>query len=246
MELYGLIIILLYTIAIILAIWLLKKVGKVLLVLFLLTIVVFGVIGFLVYKDMVTIKAETKNGVMVVLADNANLLSGFEVRGENPKFFSKDQLSMLSAQYSEGNLKEMKGANFKLIVIKMGAIEEMDPFEIEMEGSAITKDQALSLLRSDKPSVLMVGGVVASQEPPSEELKALILGDIFTRRIIQDPSFAIAQLKKDNLIIYPQTAIFRIVEYVPAGMIENWAKKAAEKGKEGKEMVAGSLAGKNT
>src|SRR3989338_139665 len=98
MEPIGISLIIVYIAAIIAAFFLVGKIIRALFVISLVTILLLLGVGFFVYKDIVDIKTNVKEGIMVVLVDDGTVLSGFAVEDE-PVFFDDAQLSQLSAQY---------------------------------------------------------------------------------------------------------------------------------------------------
>ncbi len=245
MEPYGITIILLYVAAIVLAIWLLGKVFRVIFAIFLITVVLLGGIAFFVYKDVVDIKANAKEGLMAVLVDDGKILAGFAVEKE-PIFFTQEQLSALSAQYLKKDYKAMLGNRFKLFIIDAKAIEALGDAPISSLGDqkeegtrAITAKIALQAMRSENPVAVLSKqspGVNLENGNPSE-IKDMLLAAIFTRHFIQSPSFAVEQFKAGNIQVYPQSAVFRALHYVPAGLIKNLAGEAMEKGGEAKDAI---------
>ncbi|HLD86653.1 MAG TPA: hypothetical protein VJB12_01175 [Candidatus Nanoarchaeia archaeon] len=245
MEPVGITLIIIYIIAIVLAIWLLGKVLKVILVVSLLTVLLLGGIAFFVYKDVVDIKANAKEGLMVVLADDGNILSGFAIEDE-PIFFTNEQLTALSSQYQKKEYKQMLGDRFKLFIVDAKMVEELGDAPInslgdsqEEETASIPASVALAALRSENPALVLTPytGAQGIDGGDPSQIKGMLLGAIFTRHIIQSPANAAEQLKKDNLNVYPETAVFKILHYVPTGLIKNLAGKAAEKGSDAKDAV---------
>ena len=242
MEPIGISLIIVYIAAIIAAFFLVGKIIRALFVISLVTILLLLGVGFFVYKDIVDIKTNVKEGIMVVLVDDGTVLSGFAVEDE-PVFFDDAQLSQLSAQYGSKDYSSMLGSKNRLFIVDAKMIEELKDEPIGSpegsEGKAIPASLALTALRSNEPSQ-----VLASKDPSMElagasssQIKGDLLASIFTESVIQDPANAITQLKNDNLNVYPQTALFRVLQYIPVSMVKKLVSDAKEKGSEAKDAV---------
>ncbi len=210
--------------------YILKKIIGVIITLSIFTMILMSAFGFFVYKDIVDFKASLKNGNTVIMIENNAALSGFTVAGEQGQVLSKEQLATAASQYEKGTLKELQGSSYKLFILTPQFVEAMDSQEFSLEDDPLTKEQVLAILRSSD-AVKTAAGYGISSNDLSEEIKAQLLAQVFEEGI-QNPIFMIARVKDHTMKVYPETALFKGMKYIPLTFIKKAVSKVANETKE--------------
>jgi len=90
--------------------------------------------------------------------------------------------------------------------------------EIDIEDETIARDESISVLKSD-----------ADTREKADLFEAILTGNILSSR---NPLFFFSEFKKDNIVVYPETALFKTVKIIPVSFIKDVGKKMFEKTKE--------------
>jgi hypothetical protein len=214
----------------IIAWYILKKIIGVIITLSVFTMIVMSVFGVFVYKDILDMKANLKNGNVVILFENEEVLSGFSVIDSSAQVLSKEQLTLAGNQIKNNDLEALKGASYKLFIMDPKAIEQLEDPEFSLEGDSLAKEQALSILRSSDPKNTLEGYSI-STDSSSEEVKAELLAQSF-EHIVKNPVTMITQIKSRNLKVYEETALFKAMKYIPLAFIKSAVASMVEGTKE--------------
>ncbi|MBW2976979.1 hypothetical protein KY347_06045 [Candidatus Woesearchaeota archaeon] len=172
---------------------------------------------FFVYRDAADLRenfdVSTKK---VMLVDNNKVITGFLLDGDVNLLASED-LEKFSSYLESKDYEEILGDSYKLMVFDLGIISSLDE-EIELDDEIITKEQAISALKSDADA----------------NEKAELFGDILTSSILssRNPLFFFSEFKKGNIVIYPETALFKTVKFIPLSFVKDATKNIFEKTKE--------------
>jgi len=173
---------------------------------------------YFIYQDFQDLRENfAASEKKVILKDDDKVLTGL-LMGQEVDFLTNSQLRDYSSSLKNNDYEDILGDSYKLMVFDINIIEHLDK-EIEIEGFKITTDEAAAALRSDTSS---------SQEKAA--LFSVILADeILSSR---NPLFFFSEFKKGNIIIYPETALFKTVKIIPVSFIKDVGGKIFEKGKE--------------
>lgn len=195
-----------------------KKLSK---MLFYMGIVIFVLLAlnlFFVYQDFVDLR---KNfGVSekkVILVDGDKVLTAL-LLGEEVEPMTSRQMNEFSSYLKDNNYKAILGDSYKLMVFDVGIISNLDT-DIDDGNKVMSNDDAVMRLRSD----------VASAEEKAALFSVILADNILSSK---NPLFFFSQFKEGNIVIYPETALFKSIKLIPVSFIENIGKKIFEKGKE--------------
>ena len=173
---------------------------------------------YFIYQDFQDLRENfAASEKKVILKDDDKVLTGL-LMGQEVDFLADSQLRDYSSSLKNNDYEDILGNSYKLMVFDIDIIEHLDK-EIEIEGFKITTDEAAATLKSDTSS---------SQEKAA--LFSVILADeILSTR---NPLLFFSEFKDGNIIIYPETALFKTVKIIPVSFIKDVGGKIFEKGKE--------------
>lgn len=173
---------------------------------------------YFIYQDFQDLRENfAASEKKVILKDDDKVLTGL-LMGQEVDFLADSQLRDYSSSLKNNDYEDILGNSYKLMVFDINIIEHLDK-EIEIEGFKITTDEAAATLKSDTSS---------SQEKAA--LFSVILADeILSTR---NPLLFFSEFKDGNIIIYPETALFKTVKIIPVSFIKDVGGKIFEKGKE--------------
>lgn len=199
-------------------------------------LIIFGVF---IFKDVNDFRNNypTKPSIYVLEKDD-ELISGLQVLlGEEPKPepINQEQLSNYQAAYDNDNLAEIKGDNYKLFIFKSTAFDTINTIKVSEE-TELTREEMFSLLESETPASdyieLVVGTTTQTENLRKQmfanleiqeetEYKGILFFTLFGSAVDQQgPLFIFDQYKKNNIIIYPETMMFKIIKSAPQSLIE--------------------------
>ena len=143
-----------------------------------------------------------------ILADNTTILTGF-VQGADLVPISPAELAGYSAALNKKDYSAILGPHYKLFIIDINAIDAL-PDGIMVDNQSLAKPQLVDILEG-KPSPLFIG---ADAQQVRSGLFALSV-----QKVMSDPVFIISQFRKGNIIIYPETVLFKFLRYFPLRLI---------------------------
>ena len=173
---------------------------------------------YFIYKDVADLKENFSISTKkVILVDNDKVITGFLLDGE-VNFLTNEQISDFSSHLEDNAYEEILGESYKLMVFDLKILNDLDVEEIETEEGTITKEEAIAFLKSNADA----------------GEKAALFGVILAEDILssRNPLFFFSEFKKGNIVVYPETALFKTVKFIPVSFIKNTAKNIFEKTKE--------------
>ena len=195
-----------------------KKVFKLVLYVGLIIFLLLAANIYFIYKDVTDLRenfaVETKK---VILVDEDEILTGLLLDGEI-NLMTNEQLNDFSSYLEDENYEEILGTDYKLMIFDVEIISNVEN-DIEFGDETISPDEAIMILKS---------------ETTENEMKASLFGLILADEILssKNPLFFFSEIKKGNIIVYPKTALFKIVKFVPTTFIKNIGEKILYKTKE--------------
>lgn len=207
------------TVLVVVFVWtIFKKLFK---ILFFIGIVLFLIIAgttYYIYQDIVDLRQNLDGSTKkIMLVDNNKVITGFLLNGE-VNLLSDGKLEEYSSHLKEKNYEKILENSYKLMIFNLNIVSDLNTDEIELEDKTISKQDALSDLKSEK----------GMQE------KADLFGAILTEEVFspKNPLFLFSEYKKGNIIVYPETAFFKAVKIMPLGFIRDKAEDMFGKAKE--------------
>ncbi len=184
-------IIILALILVILLFKIIKNVIKTLLYFLLAFIIISGVFGYFVYKDV----RELSNGILegeniFILKDDTEFITGFILNKGN-ETSQIDNLEELEDYYQNNELDKILEDKYKLFIF------ETDAFEGELNQIIVDGIEILGLI--DIPVQI---------DPSSHAFLILIM------QYKEDPKQIISDYKEGKIIIYPETLIIKTIKYL--------------------------------
>ena len=152
----------------------------------------------------------------VVLKDGSGILTGL-LLNEDASLMTNQQLNDYSIYLKNNDYKKILDNSYKLMIFDVEIISSLDN-EIDLGYKAITPNEAVSILKSD-----------ASQEEKASLFSIILTDEILSSK---NPLFFFSEFKEGNIIIYPETALFKTVKLVPTDLFKNIAESLFEKTKE--------------
>ena len=152
----------------------------------------------------------------VILKDEDKVLTGL-LLNEDTDLMNDEQLNDYSSYLKGDDYEKILGDSYKLMVFDVEIISNLDN-DIDLGYKTITSDEAITILKSNS----------GSQE------KAALFGVILADEILnsRNPLFFFSEFKNNNIIIYPETALFKTIKFIPLSLMKNIGEKIFEKTKE--------------
>jgi len=184
----------------------------------LLLFLAFIIFLIFVYKDAYDVVNNFQNGKNAfVLMDGSNARIGVIAEKGDVKIIDDSTVKSYGIMIAESDYEGVKGDAYKLIIIKRGALEQIDEYSVDTPIGTLNKEQSLNLLFGQ---FVPTGGVTLT-EPDQQKLRVFIFADMLSKKIFgpQNQIFMISQLKEGNIFIYKETIIFKLMKIVPISWI---------------------------
>ncbi|MBS3101987.1 hypothetical protein J4458_00905 [Candidatus Woesearchaeota archaeon] len=244
MALGTILTIIIYLLAIFIIFKVVKKIAKAVIYAASITLLLLLIFGLFVAKDIIDFrKSFTEQGTVVLLEDKGNILAGYTMK-PSPKFLTADKIAEYNAYLEDKEYDKIRNEGYKLMIIKIELVSGLKAEKISIGAVSIKKETMISVLKSDRPFELFNRALTEDEGFPSAEfdarlndnlkLKAALLGTIVDNELLgaKNAINFFSEYKKGNIIIYPETALFKFAKLFPLGMIKSVAKKAFAEAKE--------------
>jgi len=152
----------------------------------------------------------------VILKDGNEIITGLMLN-EDTRLINNEQLNDYSLNLEDNEYDKILDNSYKLLVFDVDIISKLDA-EIEHENKIITGYDAVLILKNSE-----------NQEEKAELFSLILANEILSSK---NPLFFFSEFKKGNIIIYPETALFKTIKIIPLPFIKDVGKKIFYKTKE--------------
>ncbi|MBA3064243.1 hypothetical protein FP803_02285 [Candidatus Woesearchaeota archaeon] len=235
MDLSSIITIIIFIVAAIIIFKIVKTILKTILIVLILGFLLTAIFGFFTYKDAVELKdnLESKPKLML-LQDNEKIVAGFVATDfeEEAEFLRISQVAEYQNSFKKQDYKKMLGNNQKMFIIDLKAFDLVDE-KVNFNGKELSKNFLYSVLKSNDPISLYKGetGIDPALNGISDpvEFKAVVFAVLFSEAIEKKGTlFIFNEYKKKNIIVYPETAVFKFIKLIPTSFVKNMFEKAKD------------------
>lgn len=191
-------------------------------------VVALAVAGGFVVMDALDLKNNFAAGgkLMLFSTDNGTrITSGLLVNGnESMQPLSGAEIEQFNAELARRDYAAMKGNNFKLILLREEPLLASMPEELNLEGGTVSREMMMLQLRAAAP-----------------EQRAQLLSVLFAMQLGKNPLSIISGYREGEIMIYPETAVFKVARILPESLFRKVSEKLLGKdlqpGLMGKAMV---------
>ncbi len=195
------------------------------------TILIFAVFnlvfGYLLYKDIEDLKENFGTAPKLFVYDNnGSITAGAIIKNESEvTFITQEEQEEYTKLYGENNLEEIRGDNYKLLIIKEGFIQE----ELDIEdGPTLTKKEVIEIITSEN-SIETFQSIVGEEfvfEDDAELRDQVFMMSVGSALDEGGSIYLIQQYKEDNVIIYKKTPAFIVMKFAPNFLLKTMGKVA--------------------
>ena len=211
------------------------KIFKYFMIAFILLIIVIGVSGYFIYRDAVSLANNFPTQNKLILINIDKIESGFIISTDEPIFLTQDKVNIYNQFYQNGNYKSILENNYKLIILKIDKIEFTDQV-LDYQGFMLDKVLVLETIKSDDPKTYLYNLKFSDRYTKQDfdkqinveniELKSAFGLLLFMQEYKKNGVFFIVkEFKKGNIIVYPETAVFKLIKILPNGFINDVLNK---------------------
>jgi len=173
--------------------------------------------AYFIYRDFMDLKEKFgSSSKEVLLVDGSEVITGIVLEGDSFEALSNQQLNEISSELENKDYEGILGGNYKLMILDADIIKDLDN-KVEVLGQAMPQEE-----------------IKKTFESGSSSEKATLFAALLSEEIIanKNPLFFFSQFKDGNIIVYPETALFKTVKLVPIGLFNNAAKSLFERTRE--------------
>lgn len=171
--------------------------------------ILLAITAVFVFLDVSDYKSHSKEKSTMLLVKNDIIVAGisFSLSSENtlpPAGISKESLDSFNAALQSKDFEVMKNDSYKLYLIDYGSIAD----ELSFAGEELSEQRISDILDS---------------EQTEQTAKNILLSALVFDKMSEDPMFIFSGYRKNSIIIYPQTAMFLFIKYVPQLVLDKAA-----------------------
>jgi len=233
MGLSAIITIIIFIVAAIIIFKIVKTILKTIFIILIFSLLLTAIFGFFSYKDIVELKdnLETESKLML-LQDNEKIAAGFVTADfeEEAEFLTINQITEYQNNFKKQDYKKMLGDNYKMFIFDMKAFDFNDE-ELDFVGKKVSKNVLYSVLESNDPIALYKSktnidpaayDIIDPIKFKSQAFAVLLSEEIEKKGQL----FIFSEYKKKNIMVYPETALFKFIKLMPTSFIQNIFEKA--------------------
>ncbi|MEM3374058.1 MAG: hypothetical protein QXE31_02435 [Candidatus Woesearchaeota archaeon] len=183
---------------------LIKGIFKIAITFIFIILLIFLSFGLLVYLDARDIIQNTNNNTNIyLLKDDNQIITGFTMHQLNlstAKSLSKREITKLESLYEKKDYTNLKGKNYKLIIIDRKAFPKTEDFDPDKIINSINDESQLKFIQS------------IVQDNYSDP-KAIAFTMLISLSLRKDPLFLIKEYKKGNIILYEENLSFKMIKF---------------------------------
>ena len=200
--------VILWIIALIIAIFLIYKFVK-------------GLILLLIwfFLDVNQLRQELATGnKIILLEENNTVLTGF-MSGEKAEFISSERFVEYSMYLSNKSYSKILNNKTQLLILDIDAVKDFDFDYVTVSGANVTKQEIVMIFRDEGAAIQRVQDELGMGV--REEVKAYFLSVVLTEMMNENNQiFFLEQYKKGKIIIYPKTITYTVIKYIPLLLIK--------------------------
>ena len=180
---------------------LIKNVAKSLLYSLIILVMLSGVFGFVLARDMRDFsKGMSENSAIFLLKVNDSITTGFTINKLNVSSAQTlENIERYDKWYQEIEYSKILGTNYKLFIIDIKAYPETQNFDLLYVKEVFRGEQNI------------VDLIEEAEDIPNNPAKTFLLLVINNMR--KDPLYLMKEYKKSNLLIYPDSFMFKVLQY---------------------------------
>ena len=227
-----------------------KSVIKTLMVMTAIVAIILILVFTFVYSDTSSFKKKFDTEPVVVLyEDHGKLLAGIRLEslsGGNATFITGTELSNIQSSYIAGRYSDIQEENYKVFFMLEEAFTEVEG-PISADKQVYTKNFTLEIITSEDPLGTYIanqlGGEVSDQTKQNiasdlgledaTVLKSRMFGLLYNQMIEEKGiKHLFIQYKKETVDVYPESAFFKFIRWVPVSFVGKFVDNAKEKAKD--------------
>ena len=173
--------------------------------------------AYFIYRDFMDLRENFgQSSKEAMLVDGSKVITGIVLEGDSFEALSNQQLNEISSELENKDYEGILGDNYKLMILDVDIVEDLDN-EVEVLSQKMPQEE-----------------IKKTFESGSSSEKATLFAALLSEEIIanKNPLFFFSQFKDGNIIVYPETALFKTVKLVPIGLFNNAAKSLFERTRE--------------
>lgn len=201
---------------------------------------IMAVTSYFIYVDAADFQQgwETKPKLFL-LEDKDYLVSGFKVDPDKNETgpIPVEALKNYRESFSVKNYDKVLDGNHRLFIIDLEAFNGVSGLNILNKD--LTLEQVKSIINSGAPNKeftkLILGQEMEIKEDPEKDdmLRSTLFAGIFAKAMQERGTFfIIEEVKNQNIRVYPEGAMFKMLRLIPIGFIKQALAESAEAGKE--------------
>ncbi|MFO8016468.1 MAG: hypothetical protein R6U32_05165 [Candidatus Woesearchaeota archaeon] len=162
---------------------------------------------------------------------------------------TEEEFSEYSRLYSEGDYEGLLEDNYRVFVVSTSAFDDL-PSGSFGESDSFGKPAIMEMLRSDNAVDVFIDKTIEESKAPKEQIplirdkledeapeEAKLRSSLFSLLLqasLEDagPMYILEEYKEGTISIYPETMLFRFLNYMPSSVLDKAAETANKEGKD--------------
>lgn len=244
MDLPIVVVIVLFFVLAVIAFKILKSALKAFSLVFLIAVILVAAASFFVYKDIGEFSQNWQNSSKLILLESDGVIEAViqtTFTGDEPVMMKDDGLGIIKTAYAAKELKTIKGDNYKVIIIKLEPmLAQMESEEIIL-GDNISKADAAGIIKADNAlsemeriSAEQGKNIMPKENMDNSQIKSAVFA-VLVKQLAEEKGsefgiYLLKGYKAGNIIIYPETALFRLIKFLPDFIINKMSGMIQKEG----------------
>ncbi len=234
-QLWSIIAIIIIALVLLFSFKIIKSIFKLASIFVILLLVVFGVFSYLVYLDIMDLQENfpEKDNLFILYKDNS-LLTGIKIKlnevqeleeKESLNILSQDKINTLNQYYGNQEFDKILENNYKIILINYDVFNDIE--QVDLQKEKFSNEFVLGIMESSQPDDILKQELIKRDynellvdKAIPEDVKSSFFILLLNKKIEKEPLFFITEIKSKNVIIYPETLTFQVIDYLSIDFIK--------------------------
>ena len=225
------------------AISIIKKLFKVAFILGIIFVILYFITQGAILNDFDKIKNVLPGSSVEVLLDNdGDIIAGF-TENKTIELLENKELVVATELYLEGKLKELKGNNYKLFIIRIESLKEIE--KIKINNKEVLGEELIKFFIENVPiESITLEDITIELDIEGTNMKSALLAYLYEKELkpSKSPIFFFKNYKEKNIVVYPETIFFKFTKIIPLTWIDEKINKLKDSIEEkAKNAITGAL-----
>ncbi len=167
---------------------------------FFILMIILAIFTVFIFLDIRDMKNHASERSVELLVKDGRIIAGHYISFDDASELSEDEISSADISYNRGDMDSLRNDTYKVYLMDYSAVAA----DIDILSIKVAEENVSAMLDSES----------------SQRMRNAIYSALLFSKAAEDPLFLFTEYRKGNIEVYPETALFKFMKYVPSLVIE--------------------------